>query len=50
MLSSSPVLSFPRREGEFILDTDASNIGIGAILSQKQKGKEKVIGFSKSVQ
>jgi len=45
VLSSSPVLSFPREEGEFILDTDASRIGIGAVLSQKQDGKEKVIGY-----
>jgi len=39
------VLSFLREEGEFILDTDASNIGIGAVLSQKQEGKEKVIAY-----
>jgi len=45
VLSSSPILSFPREEGEFILDTDASNIGIGAVLSQKQEGKEKVIAY-----
>jgi len=32
VLSSSPLLSFPKEEG-FILDTDASNIGIGAVLS-----------------
>jgi len=45
VLSSSPILSFPREEGEFVLDTDASRIGIGAVLSQKQDGKEKVIGY-----
>lgn len=45
MLSSSLILSFPKEEGEFLLDTDASNIGIGAVLSQKQEGKEKVIAF-----
>jgi hypothetical protein len=44
-LTSSPLLSFPKGEGEFILDTDASNIGIGAVLSQKQEGKEKVIAY-----
>ncbi|XP_072750563.1 uncharacterized protein [Anoplolepis gracilipes] len=43
LLSSSPILSFPKEDGEFILDTDASNIGIGAVLSQKQDGSEKVI-------
>jgi len=47
-LISSPVLSFPIEEGEFILDTDASNHGIsslGAVLSQKQEGEEKVIAY-----
>lgn len=45
MLSSSPVLSVPKGEGEFVLDTDASNIGIGAVLSQIQNGKEMVIAY-----
>ncbi|KMQ86489.1 krab-a domain-containing protein [Lasius niger] len=45
MLSSSPVLSFPKGEGQFILDTDASNIGIGAVLSQIQGEKEMVIAY-----
>jgi len=45
VLSSSPILSFPKEEEEFILDTDASNIGIGAVLSQRQEGKEKVIAY-----
>jgi len=31
---------FLKREGEFILDVDAPNIGIGTVLSQKQEGKE----------
>jgi len=42
-LTSSPILSFPREEGELILDT--SNFGIGVVLSQKQNGKEKVISY-----
>ena len=44
-LISSPILSFPSEEGEFILDTDASNHGVGAVLSQKQNGQEKVIAY-----
>ena len=45
LLCSSPILSFPREKGEFLLDTDASNIGIGAVLSQKQEGEERVIAY-----
>jgi len=41
VLSSSPLLSFPKKEKEFILNTDASNIGISAVLFQKQEGEEK---------
>ena len=33
----------------FILDTDASNIGIGAVLSQVQDKEEKVIEYFSSV-
>jgi len=44
-LISSPILSFPKEDGQFILDTDASNHGIGAVLSQVQEGGEKVIAY-----
>ena len=42
-LTSSPLLSSPREEGEFILDTDASFGAVGAVLSQMQEEEEKVI-------
>lgn len=45
MLSSSPIITFPKEEGEFILGTDASNIGISAVLSQKQESTERVIDY-----
>jgi hypothetical protein len=45
-LAEAPILVHPRTEGQFILDTDASNVGIGAVLSQIQDGEEKVIAFS----
>ena len=45
MLSQAPILVHPQPEGKFILDTDASNEGIGTILSQVQDGQEKVIAY-----
>ena len=45
-LISSPILSFPMDKGRFIVDTDASNFGIGAVLSQIQNGQEKVIAYA----
>jgi hypothetical protein len=35
-LTNAPVLGYPLPEGQFILDTDASNVGLGAVLSQNQ--------------
>ena len=45
-LSSAPVLSYPLRDTPFILDTDASNTGLGCVLSQVQNGVERVIAYS----
>ena len=36
VLSGNEVLAYPRDEGLYILDTDASNVGIGATISQMQ--------------
>lgn len=44
-LISSLILSFPKEQGQFILDTDASNHGVGAVLSQVQNGSERVITY-----
>lgn len=38
-LNSAPVLDYPLDQGEMLLDTDSSDIGIGAILSQIQQRK-----------
>lgn len=41
VLCKAPVLAYPLSKGQYILDTDASNVGIGGILSQVQNNKEK---------
>ncbi|GBM87210.1 Retrovirus-related Pol polyprotein from transposon 297 [Araneus ventricosus] len=49
-LITYPILTYPRTDKDFILDTDASNEGIGAVLSQKIENEECVIAyFSKSL-
>ncbi|UYV84436.1 K02A2.6-like [Cordylochernes scorpioides] len=40
-LCSSPVLVYPQPGMRFVLETDASNSGIGAVLSQVQDGEER---------
>jgi transposase InsO family protein len=44
-LVTAPVLALPAPEGEWILDTDASKTGLGAVLSQVQDGQERVIAY-----
>ena len=44
-LTSSPILSYPQPNLPFVLDTDASNTGAGAVLSQIQNGKEVVVSY-----
>ena len=45
-LKSSPILAYPNFDRPFILDTDASDTGLGAVLSQVQNGKELVIAYA----
>ncbi|GBM96181.1 Retrovirus-related Pol polyprotein from transposon 297 [Araneus ventricosus] len=54
-LTSAPILTYPRIDRgfiqDFILDTDASNEGIGAMLSQNIRNEERVFAyFSKSLE
>ncbi|PAA58275.1 hypothetical protein BOX15_Mlig005277g1 [Macrostomum lignano] len=48
-LLSAPILAFPDMSesgSEFILDTDASDCAIGAVLSQVQASEERVIAYA----
>ena len=43
-LCVAPVLAYPQLDGPFILQTDASDYGIGAVLAQVDtQGQERVI-------
>ncbi len=42
-LISAPVLAYPTREGHFTLSTDASDVGIGAVLEQDQEKGGQVV-------
>ena len=46
-LTSEPILSLPDfQTGQFVVTTDASNKGIGVILSQIINGEERVIAYA----
>ena len=45
-LTTAPILGFPQEsQGEFIVDCDASNDALGAVLSQVQDGQERIISY-----
>ena len=45
-LASAPIMAHPDFNKDFIVDTDASGVGIGCVLSQIQDGKERVIAYN----
>ena len=45
VLISPDIMAFPTDDGQFILDSDASDETIGAVLMQIQSGVEKVIAY-----
>ena len=44
-LTSAPVLGYPDFSQPFVLHTNASQEGLGAVLYQRQDGKIRVIGY-----
>ena len=45
-LTGPSVMGYPRDDCKFILDTDACDVSIGAVLSQIQQGRERVIAYA----
>ncbi|MCA9766889.1 MAG: hypothetical protein KC455_10785, partial [Carnobacterium sp.] len=48
-IAEDALLALPNNEDPFILTTDASGIGVGAILSQVQNGEERVVEYFSSL-
>ena len=44
-LTTAPIMTLPRDEVEYILDTDASGWAIGAVLSQVQDAEERIVSY-----
>jgi hypothetical protein len=48
-LTNAPILSFPIDTDGCVLDTDASDVGLGAVLSEIQNGEEKVMAYASKI-
>ena len=45
-LTGTEVMACPNDTDDFVLDVDASDFGIGAVLTQIQEGKERVVSYA----
>lgn len=45
-LTTSPICAFSDLNLDFIMDTDTCDTGIGAVLSQKHEGRERVVAYT----
>ena len=45
-LTSAPILAYPDQTKTYILDTDCSQFGMGAVLSQVHEGRERVVAYA----
>lgn len=45
-LTIASVLAYPDPKKSFIMDTDVSDVGIGAVLSQEEGGLERVVAYA----
>jgi len=43
---TGPILALPENDGTYILDTDVSDVIVGAVLSQLQSGVKKVTAYA----
>ena len=48
-ITEAPLVVYPKEGGGFVLDTDASDKAYGAVLSQVQDGKERVVAYGNFV-
>ena len=49
LLTTNPILGYPDSSKDYILQTDASEYAIGAVLAQIQNSKETVIAYMSKV-